>query len=152
MYFRSRAPIFTNVSSRAFLNAIPGALGGGICANATVHLLADMTGLTADSLYADFLALECTFTGYAPDAPNFAGPVRLAPNLWVTNLLSAGAFTAADPLTSGPQNALGYWVDDGSADPVLLFEAFPAPIPFAAPYDFLDLQVVIPFSQAVIVP
>lgn len=151
MYFRSVRPIFSNALSRY--------LGGAICDTASapfnaapfVHLLQDMTGLTPDSVFADFLALECTFTGYLALNANQAGPVAL-PGVGMALLFGPDPFIADNPLTSGPQNALGYYVAQENDDPVIMFEAFPSPIPFANASDFLQLELIAPIWTNLIIP
>jgi len=151
VYFRSKKPIFTDAAMEYLCGAVATSPAVALSPTPAVHLLQDGTGITPASLYADFLALESSFTGYATASPNIIQPTRMPPSIWAAQFNGA-YFTAGNPLTSGPQNALGYWIDVGAADPVCLFELFDAPIPFANPFDFLIIDIIMPFWQNLIIP
>jgi len=151
MFYRSKRPRITNVGIQAFLASLFSRPAAAVFSPPNVHLLADTTGLNENSVYADFAALECNFSGYALWIPTTAGPVNVGNGLWVCTF-SANMFQAANPLTSGPQNALGYWLDNNNTDPVILWEEFDTPIPFAAPFDFLLLEVVLGLTQFTTIP
>jgi len=143
MFFRSIQPIITDAGAEALAGLAIAVPGAALANPGSVGLLADMTGLTPQSLQTDFNLLSCTFTGYGTAGVVPVGPFRLASGLWVAQFPGA-IFQATSPFTSGPQNALGYWIDQNGADPVLMYEAFPQPIPFAQAFDFLQLDATLP--------
>lgn len=106
----------------------------------TVHLYTAVSApVSPNSLIADFT--EATFAGYANQTVTLSGPRNFPNNL---GLGEGGpvAFVASSGITTPGQSCLGYWIDDGVST-IYAAEAFPTPILFVHPYDYLELTILL---------
>jgi hypothetical protein len=114
---------------------------GALLSTPTVHLYTSATSPPSPtSTVADFT--EATFAGYAASViAALVGPVNL-PNAAGQGVLQTVNFVGGAIVSPG-QTVIGYWIDDG-ATAYYLGEAFPNPVLFVNPGDFLDLAVIFP--------
>lgn len=100
----------------------------------------------SSSLIADFTAQECDFHGYTAGgyAPTYSGTVNLGAGIIGT---TANVLPTCDSAAApSPNTCYGWWSDDTVN--VIMGEKFAngAFFVFAAPGDYLDLQVSLPFG------
>jgi hypothetical protein len=126
------------------LDALSARPAAALLITPTVHLFTNGPGnITPDSTPPDFT--EATFAGYAQVALTLPllGSVTMDPN-------NLGQHNEVDYLAGAVippgETILGYWIDDGGAGSVTLYEAelFETPIPIAAAGDYISLDVVFP--------
>ena len=132
------------ILAEPFLAAIIHALGTNPAAvlmpTPHVHLFKAMTGsITPQTPTTAFT--ECDFPGYAAVVlyPTVTGNF---PNNAGLGVVQDCLYSASTSIVSPGQNALGYWIDDGTTN-MYAAELFPSPVPFLNPYDFLALTVLI---------
>jgi hypothetical protein len=90
-------------------------------------------------------ATECAYSGYTAGGilAVQSAPVALSPN--VNGEVISALFEATVVTPFVPDMAYGYWIDDGTN--VILAEAFGGSniAPFGAPFQFLQLNILLPF-------
>lgn len=130
--------------SENLVAAIVGAFGTpatvDLIATAKIHLFTSMTGSISPTTPVTAFT-ECSFPGYLSVGftPTVIGNM---PNNQGLAAVSTAEFTANNTITSPGQNAIGYWIDNGSTV-MYAAELFASPASFLNPYDFLALTVII---------
>lgn len=140
MFFTSKRPTIQTAVAAEWLAILDSAAAAALLTTPVVELFISGPPLTGNDVYANYK--PCTFAGYLPAQLklNKAGNLlngdqaRTAPAYF-----EVGAGNTID------ESALGYLVSDGAAK-IYMAEFFPSPVPFSAPGDFLDLDVIWPVS------
>lgn len=114
-----------------------------ILSTPTVHLCVNSPNITPGSLPADFT--EATFTGYAAVAISTWSAVL---NLMLNVIGIAGSALFVQTGTAITQTVTGYYVTDGTGAVFYGAELFPTPVPMSSIGSFVDLTVVLPFSES----
>jgi hypothetical protein len=139
-FITSQNPVVMNNLAQALLASLFARPAAALLQTPIAHLyIVGPTPVLPTSTVSQFV--EASFSGYSSVA--LAGPYGpvLLPGTDGWGLYVDANYEAANPLTTGGQNVLGYWVDNGST---LLYmaELFSDPIPIAFPGDFVALSVI----------
>lgn len=112
-------------------------------ANSVLHLYQSSLTPTVDTTLADLVAAEADFSGYAPiTLVAFGAPYLVSAGGAAVNSPCA-QFNTADPTTI-TNNIGGAWIETAGGDLVLI-DAFPDPIPMAAPSQAIPIQEILRF-------
>lgn len=139
MFYRTLTWIYTKTLLSALVTTLFSRPATALILTAKVRLFSGATVPTENSVLADFTTVA--FSGYLDQNVTFNYPLNTGPNqqACIADALFVG--NSASPFTG--DTVTGYVLYDGN---VTLYgaERLTAPIPIAAPGDFVNLELVLP--------
>lgn len=143
--FSTVQPTWRQALIDAMLGALSTVPAAKLVLNGMIHLLKATINFNPQTPIASFTALEANFSGYAAIAlPALVGPLNGSVNR--REMFANAIFVATSPLVTA-NNIFGYWIDQNAGADWVMAELFPAPMPVAAPGDFVELDLLLPLAE-----